>query len=254
MPPSGANVVKHISRLHEKTAWVCESAFSVLGVELSCSPEKPVIFLHLCDLNLHWAWKPPRLLCPLTLLPRFTGKRQKHFSNNNSTKLMKCICAGYWAQDLTAHLSVNLLNSLEKPTQLGSPSHGGTEAQRSNLCTEPLPLQKSTYLTYSRGLSHGWKPNATIAYIRVEKSPVDPFMMTLFPTLLQTVQATFAMNHHSLFHNSLIFTKLPKQKPTIRHLQNTIHKIILSLSPRCHQKPESMNSCCSRSSMSQVCI
>lgn len=58
---------------------------------------------------------------------------------------MKCVCAGYWAQDLCPSL-VNLHNSPEKPTQLGNPSHGRTEAQRSNLCTESLLLQKSTYI------------------------------------------------------------------------------------------------------------
>lgn len=192
MPPSGSNVVKHISRLHEKTAWVWESAFSVLGVDLPCSPEKPLIFLYLWDLYLHWVWKPPRLLCPLSSLTQITWKEATPLQQQQQHKTNEMhMCWVLGPGPYTVHLSVNLLNSPEKPTQLGSPSHGGTEAQRSNLCTEPLQLQKSTYLTYSRGLSHGWKPNATLAYIRVEKPPVDPFMMTLFPTHIQTCTSYF---------------------------------------------------------------
>lgn len=154
---------------------------------------------------------------------------------------MKCIvCAGYWAQDLTLHLSVNLPNSTEKQTQLGSQPHGESEAQKRNLCT--ATSTSKIYLPYLQQRSKSWlkiQCNPCLHQDRkstsrsIHNDPVSNTTPNLYKLLLHKPPFTF-LQLSDLYGTS--------KAGTHPQLDNCKTQYIKS-----YQKPEFMNSCCSGS-------
>lgn len=147
MPLSGSNVVKHISTLLWENGLSLRKCLFCPVCRFTLFTKEASHLLHLWDLYLHWVWKPPRLLCPLiTSLTQIKWKEATPLQQQQQHKTNEMHMCWVPGPGPYCPSSVNLLNSPEKLTQLGSPSHGRTEAQRSNLYTEPLSLQKATYL------------------------------------------------------------------------------------------------------------